>query len=138
MSLRGITFHTEQTPQAVTKSDDGFLTLKTNKGSINGFSHVMFATGRKPNTKVNTMFNHFPFFLVKFDFRHTEYMHFLGAYIWIQTIYLQNLGLEEVGVKMDKHGAIVVCVLKPASVYSTCIMYIILSLTFSQLLMIIK
>uniref|UniRef100_A0A0D9XJQ3 glutathione-disulfide reductase n=1 Tax=Leersia perrieri TaxID=77586 RepID=A0A0D9XJQ3_9ORYZ len=70
MSLRGITFHTEETPQAVTKSDDGLLTLKTNKGSINGFSHVMFATGRKPNTK--------------------------------------NLGLEEVGVKMDKHGAIVV------------------------------
>uniref|UniRef100_A0A0D9XJQ2 glutathione-disulfide reductase n=1 Tax=Leersia perrieri TaxID=77586 RepID=A0A0D9XJQ2_9ORYZ len=58
MSLRGITFHTEETPQAVTKSDDGLLTLKTNKGSINGFSH--------------------------------------------------NLGLEEVGVKMDKHGAIVV------------------------------
>jgi glutathione reductase (NADPH) len=70
MSLRGITFHTEETPQAVMKSDDGLLTLTTNKGSINGFSHVMFATGRKPNTK--------------------------------------NLGLEEVGVKMDKHGAIVV------------------------------
>ncbi|KAL5224320.1 hypothetical protein ABZP36_010959 [Zizania latifolia] len=70
MSLRGITFHNEQTPQAVTKSDDGFLTLETNKGTINGFSHVMFATGRKPNTK--------------------------------------NLGLEEVGVKMDRHGAIVV------------------------------
>ncbi|BAH94879.1 Os10g0415112 [Oryza sativa Japonica Group] len=57
MSLRGITFHTEETPQAVMKSDDGLLTLTTNKGSINGFSH--------------------------------------------------NLGLEEVGVKMDKHGAIV-------------------------------
>uniref|UniRef100_J3N2N1 glutathione-disulfide reductase n=2 Tax=Oryza brachyantha TaxID=4533 RepID=J3N2N1_ORYBR len=70
MSLRGITFHTEQTPQAVTKSDDGLLTLKTYKGSIHGFSHVMFATGRKPNTK--------------------------------------NLGLEEIGVKLDKHGAIVV------------------------------
>ncbi|KAL6642917.1 hypothetical protein ACP70R_021098 [Stipagrostis hirtigluma subsp. patula] len=70
MSLRGITFHTEQTPRAVTKLDDGLLSLKTNKGTISGFSHVMFATGRKPNTK--------------------------------------NLGLEEVGVKIDEHGAIVV------------------------------
>jgi glutathione reductase (NADPH) len=70
MSLRGITFHIEQTPQEVTKSDDNLLSLKTNKGTISGFSHVMFATGRKPNTK--------------------------------------NLGLEEVGVKMDEHGAIVV------------------------------
>lgn len=70
MSLRGIKFHTEQTPQAVTKSNDGLLSLKTNKETIGGFSHVMFATGRRPNTK--------------------------------------NLGLEEVGVKMDKNGAIVV------------------------------
>ncbi|PUZ42721.1 hypothetical protein GQ55_9G604900 [Panicum hallii var. hallii] len=70
MSLRGITFHTEQTPQAVTKSNDGLLSLKTNKETIGGFSHVMFATGRRPNTK--------------------------------------NLGLEEVGVEMDKNGAIVV------------------------------
>ncbi|XP_062209974.1 glutathione reductase, chloroplastic-like isoform X2 [Phragmites australis] len=70
ISLRGITFHTEQTPQAVTKSNDGLLSLKTNKETIGGFSHVMFATGRRPNT--------------------------------------MNLGLEEVGVKMDKNGAIVV------------------------------
>ncbi|CAL4929201.1 unnamed protein product [Urochloa decumbens] len=70
MSLRGITFHTEQTPQAVIKSDDGLLSLKTSKETIDGFSHVMFATGRRPNTK--------------------------------------NLGLEEVGVEMDKNGAIVV------------------------------
>ncbi|XP_006649445.1 glutathione reductase, chloroplastic-like [Oryza brachyantha] len=70
MSLRGVTFHTEQSPQAITKSNDGLLSLKTNKETIGGFSHVMFATGRKPNTK--------------------------------------NLGLEEVGVKMDKNGAIVV------------------------------
>jgi glutathione reductase (NADPH) len=54
MSLRGITFHTEQTPQAVTKSDDGLLSLKTNKETIGGFSHVMFATGRRPNTKVKS------------------------------------------------------------------------------------
>ncbi|KAK3150565.1 hypothetical protein QOZ80_3AG0234850 [Eleusine coracana subsp. coracana] len=70
MSLRGITFHTEQTPQSITKTNDGLLSLKTSKETIGGFSHVMFATGRKPNTK--------------------------------------NLGLEGVGVEMDKNGAIVV------------------------------
>ncbi|KAL5209392.1 hypothetical protein ABZP36_005015 [Zizania latifolia] len=69
MSLRGITFHTEQSPQAISKSSDGLLSLQTNKETIGGFTHVMFATGRRPNTK--------------------------------------NLGLDEVGVKMDKHGAIV-------------------------------
>ena len=31
---------------------DGSFSLKTNKGTTEGFSHVMFATGRKPNTKV--------------------------------------------------------------------------------------
>ncbi|KAI7727516.1 hypothetical protein M8C21_003820 [Ambrosia artemisiifolia] len=70
MSLKGIEFHTEESPQAVIKSADGSLSLKTNKGTIDGFSHVMFATGRKPNTR--------------------------------------NLGLETVGVKMDKNGAILV------------------------------
>jgi pyruvate/2-oxoglutarate dehydrogenase complex dihydrolipoamide dehydrogenase (E3) component len=54
MSLRGITFHTEQSPQAITKSNDGLLSLKTNKETFGGFSHVMFATGRRPNTKVVT------------------------------------------------------------------------------------
>ena len=54
MSLRGITFHTEQTPLAVTKSNDDLLSLKTNKETIGGFSHVMFATGRRPNTKVKS------------------------------------------------------------------------------------
>ena len=54
MSLRGITFHTEHSPQAITKSNDGLLSLKTNKETIGGFSHVMFATGRKPNTKVSS------------------------------------------------------------------------------------
>lgn len=68
MSLRGIEFHTEESPQAIHKSPDGSLSLKTTKGTIDGFSHVMFATGRHPNTK--------------------------------------NLGLEAVGVKMDKNGAI--------------------------------
>ncbi|KAI9180003.1 hypothetical protein LWI28_000156 [Acer negundo] len=68
MSLRGIEFHTEESPQAILKSADGSLSLKTNKGTVEGFSHVMFATGRKPNTK--------------------------------------NLGLESVGVKMTKNGAI--------------------------------
>jgi pyruvate/2-oxoglutarate dehydrogenase complex dihydrolipoamide dehydrogenase (E3) component len=52
MSLRGIMFHTEQTPQAITKSNDGSLSLKTSKETIAGLSHVMFATGRRPNTMV--------------------------------------------------------------------------------------
>ncbi|XP_059660408.1 glutathione reductase, chloroplastic [Cornus florida] len=68
MSLRGIEFHTEESPQAILKSTDGSLSLKTNKGTVDGFSHIMFATGRKPNIK--------------------------------------NLGLEKVGVKMTKNGAI--------------------------------
>uniref|UniRef100_A0A2P2LI30 glutathione-disulfide reductase n=1 Tax=Rhizophora mucronata TaxID=61149 RepID=A0A2P2LI30_RHIMU len=51
MSLRGIEFHTEETPQAILKSADGSLSLKTNKGTVEGLSHVMFATGRRPNTK---------------------------------------------------------------------------------------
>ncbi|KAL9374953.1 hypothetical protein Peur_031832 [Populus x canadensis] len=51
MSLRGIEFHTEESPQAIIKSADGSLSLKTNKGTVEGFSHVMFATGRWPNTK---------------------------------------------------------------------------------------
>ncbi|KAF5738892.1 glutathione reductase [Tripterygium wilfordii] len=51
MSLRGIEFHTEESPQAVLKSSEGSLSLKTNKGTVEGFSHVMFATGRRPNTK---------------------------------------------------------------------------------------
>jgi len=52
MFLRGIEFHTEESPQAIIKSTDGLLSLKTNKGTVDGFSHVMFATGRRPNTKV--------------------------------------------------------------------------------------
>lgn len=52
MSLRGIEFHTEEMPQAILKSADGVLSLKTNKGTVDGFSHIMFATGRRPNTKV--------------------------------------------------------------------------------------
>ncbi|CAN6829532.1 unnamed protein product [Brassica oleracea] len=68
MSLRGIEFHTEESPEAIMKSGDGSLSLKTSRGTVDGFSHVMFATGRKPNTK--------------------------------------NLGLENVGVKLAKNGAI--------------------------------
>ncbi|XP_047334928.1 glutathione reductase, chloroplastic-like [Impatiens glandulifera] len=68
MAIKGIEFHPEETPQAIQKLADGSLSLKTNKGTIEGFSHVMFATGRRPNTK--------------------------------------NLGLEAVGVKMSKNGAI--------------------------------
>ncbi|XWS31485.1 hypothetical protein CRYUN_Cryun23aG0080500 [Craigia yunnanensis] len=66
--LRGIEFHTEESPQTIVKSADGSLSLKTNKGTAEGFSHIMFATGRRPNTK--------------------------------------NLGLESMGVKMNKNGAI--------------------------------
>eukprot|EP00262_Sarcandra_glabra_P017849 TRINITY_DN6241_c0_g1_i1.p1 TRINITY_DN6241_c0_g1~~TRINITY_DN6241_c0_g1_i1.p1 ORF type:complete len:604 (+),score=95.79 TRINITY_DN6241_c0_g1_i1:93-1814(+) len=51
ISLRGVEFHIEESPQAILKSVDNLLSLKTNKGTINGFSHVMFATGRMPNTK---------------------------------------------------------------------------------------
>lgn len=53
MSLRGIEFHTEELPQAILKSADGSLSLKTSKGTVEGFSHIMFATGRRPNTKVD-------------------------------------------------------------------------------------
>ncbi|XP_028102184.1 glutathione reductase, chloroplastic-like [Camellia sinensis] len=73
MSLGGIEFHTEESPQAILKSADGSLSLKTNKGTVEGFSHIMFATGHKPNTK--------------------------------------NLGLEKVGVKMAKNGAIEIVLL---------------------------
>ncbi|CAM8888533.1 unnamed protein product [Rhodiola kirilowii] len=51
MALKGIEFHPEETPQAIIKSPNGLFTLKTNKETLEGFSHVMFATGRKPNTK---------------------------------------------------------------------------------------
>ncbi|KAG0489164.1 hypothetical protein HPP92_007975 [Vanilla planifolia] len=70
MSLRGIEFHTGESPQAILKSADGLLSLKTDKGTVGGFSHIMFATGRRPKT--------------------------------------MNLGLEDVGVKLDKNGAILV------------------------------
>lgn len=53
MSLRGIEFHPEETPQAIVKSSDGSFSLKTNKGTVDGFTHVMYATGRRPNTAVN-------------------------------------------------------------------------------------
>lgn len=68
MSLKGIEFHPEESPQAIVKQPDGSLSLLTNKETVEGFSHIMFATGRRPNT--------------------------------------QNLGLEDVGVKMTEKGAI--------------------------------
>ncbi|KAH0978320.1 hypothetical protein GBA52_028039 [Prunus armeniaca] len=79
MSLRGIEFHAEESPQAIVKSADGSLSLKTNKGTHEGFSHIMFATGRRPNTK--------------------------------------NLGLEEVGVKLTKTGAIEVVFLDMFNIF---------------------
>nr|BAP47520.1 glutathione Reductase [Gentiana triflora] len=68
MALKGIELHTGESPQAITKQPDGSLAVLTNRETVDGFSHVMFATGRRPNT--------------------------------------QNLGLEAVGVKMSKTGAI--------------------------------
>ncbi|RRT53344.1 hypothetical protein B296_00039607 [Ensete ventricosum] len=41
MSLRGIEFHTEETPQAIVKSSDGSLSLRTNEGTVDGFSHII-------------------------------------------------------------------------------------------------
>lgn len=58
MALRGIEFHTEESPVAITKAADGSLSLKTNKGTEEGFSHIMFATGRSPNTKVKKFFDY--------------------------------------------------------------------------------
>uniref|UniRef100_A0A0C9S687 Glutathione reductase n=1 Tax=Wollemia nobilis TaxID=56998 RepID=A0A0C9S687_9CONI len=51
MALRGVEFHFEESPDAIEKAADGLLTLKTTKEIVNGFSHIMFATGRAPNTK---------------------------------------------------------------------------------------
>lgn len=64
MALRGIEFHTEESPVAITKAADGTLSLKTNKGTEEGFSHIMFATGRTPNTKVLVVTMYFCYFLV--------------------------------------------------------------------------
>ncbi|GJR76096.1 ribonuclease H-like domain-containing protein [Tanacetum coccineum] len=52
MSSKAIELHIEESPQAVIKYVDGSFSLKTNKGTTEGFSHVMLATGRKPNTKL--------------------------------------------------------------------------------------
>ena len=73
MSLRGITFHTEESPQAINKSNDGLLSLKTNKETIGGFSHVMFATGRKPNTKVSTIWS--------FCFCSVTYLYYASLFV---------------------------------------------------------
>ncbi|BBM99353.1 glutathione reductase (NADPH) [Marchantia polymorpha subsp. ruderalis] len=50
MSLKGIKFHFGESPTAVEKGSDGKFTLVTTKGSEVADS-IMFATGRKPNTK---------------------------------------------------------------------------------------
>ncbi|KAG2713525.1 hypothetical protein I3760_04G179800 [Carya illinoinensis] len=93
MSLRGIEFHTEESPQAINKSADGSLSLKTNKGTVEGFSHVMFATRRRPNTKVLN------FFFSTLLLPATGFFMPCGFPII-------NLGLETDGVKMSKIGAI--------------------------------
>ncbi|GKF73195.1 hypothetical protein Tco_0219527, partial [Tanacetum coccineum] len=51
MSSKGIDLHTEECHHVI-KSVDGSFSLKNNKGTTKGFSHVMFGTRRKPNTKV--------------------------------------------------------------------------------------
>ncbi|KAH7442433.1 hypothetical protein KP509_03G088200 [Ceratopteris richardii] len=51
MTLRGINFHFEESPLAIEKSSDGLLSLRTNKGMERSFSHILFGTGRRPNTK---------------------------------------------------------------------------------------
>lgn len=73
MSLRGIEFHTEESPQAIIKSSDGSLSLKTNKGTAEGFSHVMFATGRRPNTKV--------------------FKYFFDSMLLMVTVFIRSFGL---------------------------------------------
>jgi glutathione reductase (NADPH) len=52
MALRGVKFHFEESPVSIERDNGGQLSLKTNKGSNHSFSHIMFATGRRPNTKV--------------------------------------------------------------------------------------
>lgn len=51
MALRGVIFHFEESPVAIEKGSNALLSLKTNKGTEHSFSHIMFATGRLPNTK---------------------------------------------------------------------------------------
>mgnify|MGYP000412074247 CR=1 FL=1 len=58
MTLRGINFHFEESPVAIEKDSTGQLSLKTNKGSTHSFSHIMFATGRRANTKVYKLFTY--------------------------------------------------------------------------------
>ncbi|KAF9618384.1 hypothetical protein IFM89_001107 [Coptis chinensis] len=43
--------YAEESPEAILKAQDGSLSLKTNEETLDGFSHIMFATGRRPNTK---------------------------------------------------------------------------------------
>ncbi|GJV40050.1 annexin D5-like protein [Tanacetum coccineum] len=50
MSSKGIDLHTKECHHVI-KYVDGSFSLKTNKGTTDGFSHVMFGTGHKPNTK---------------------------------------------------------------------------------------
>ncbi|GJW06458.1 isoleucine--tRNA ligase, chloroplastic/mitochondrial-like protein [Tanacetum coccineum] len=52
MSSKGIDLHTKECHHVI-KYVDGSFSLKTNKGTTDGFSHVMFGTGHKPNTKTD-------------------------------------------------------------------------------------
>lgn len=114
MSLRGIEFHPEETPQAIVKSSDGSLSLKTNKGTVDGFTHVMFATGRRPNTAVKI--SH----VFRLRLQKEYLLSFTAALVFniamtnLHLLNFQNLGLEAVGVKMSKNGAIEVSSFKLA------------------------
>uniref|UniRef100_A0A2N9I9Q8 PSII 6.1 kDa protein n=1 Tax=Fagus sylvatica TaxID=28930 RepID=A0A2N9I9Q8_FAGSY len=46
MSVRGIELHTEESPQAIIKAADGSLSLKTNKGTVEGFLTLDVVLGR--------------------------------------------------------------------------------------------
>lgn len=68
LASRGVSIHASSLPSKIEKVSEGKYLVHTTRGEKIEADAVMFATGRKPNTK--------------------------------------NLGLEEVGVELDSHGAI--------------------------------
>ena len=106
MSLRGIEFHTSESPQAILKSADGSLSLKTNKGMIDGFSHIMFATGRMPNTKV-WPFTFVVFYVVHSHLKLALFHVLLYVVFWNLSFCLERVYLfvrEEVSVGLIVQG----------------------------------
>lgn len=87
--------HAEATPTSVEKLGDGRVAVTTDKGERIEADAVMFGTGRNPNTKVGRR-----------RCVHTSaHAHLCGTGGWG---WVQNLGLEAVGVQLDKRGGIVV------------------------------